>query len=343
MSEPDSRCRHLAIVLSLPRRDIIGLHLRGLSAVLMVASTVCASALRYCDRMGDSDPTTVTLLLVEGDRQGAVIARLDGYESRAFSFVRADWFKVVDHPETGPLLDQPGVYVLTGRGSDAVHSRVYIGQASVLRSRLGNHLASAQKAWWERVYAFAGGLHRTSTAWLEAELIADAKAAKRVAVENGPTPNRPTLSWGDQQSMIQHYQRARLLFALLGVDAFDPLPGLTPPPATPATAVPTPQWTGRDVYLVVGEEGANWRRWEDWIKFGLVTGGGSKRPAIESFPTCPVTGTSGSGSRSRTPRRWMRRRRPTRQAISFRFVTWSSRPGTLPSRTRTIQLWTSAR
>ena len=244
-----------------------------------------------------SDLTSVTLILLEGDRKGPVIARVEGWESRAFSFARTDWHKAIDHPQLGSLLTEPGVYVLVGRSPVPWRARVYVGQADVLRSRLGTHLASPPMVWWEQVYVFVGGLHKTSISWLESELIHDAKAAGRSDVENGPQPNRPQILWEMKQSMTQHYQRARLLLGLLGLDAFDPLSPAVPMPLLPAilgASAPTkagvsaslpsdltppgageaiPTLTSKNVYIVVGEAEDSWRRWEDWISYGLVSGG----------------------------------------------------------------------
>ena len=123
-----------------------------------------------------SGAVLVSLLLTEGDRQGQIVARLDGYECRAIGFGRADWYRVVEHPEVRPLLAQPGVYVLVGSlDENPRRQRVYVGQADRLRARLENHLSNPGKSWWSRTYIFAGGLQPTSTSWLEAELIEDAK------------------------------------------------------------------------------------------------------------------------------------------------------------------------
>lgn len=227
----------------------------------------------------------MTLILLEGDRKGPVIARVEGWESRAFSFARADWHKAIDHSQLGSFLDEPGVYILTGQSPIPLRQRVYVGQADLLRSRLNSHLSNPQKVWWDRVYAFVGGLNKLSISWLESELIHDAMIADRCDLENGPLPKKPQMIWDLQQSMAQHYQRARLLLGIIGAEAFDPLPPPIQQPGSATVSLPPtgktmlvagealPTLTGKNVYIVVGEAEDSWRRWEDWISLGLVSGG----------------------------------------------------------------------
>src|SRR5712692_7901870 len=82
--------------------------------------------------MADEAPEIVVLILFEGSRQGPVLARLDGYVNRALSFARTDWYRVLDHGQLRPLLDQVGVYVLVGPREQAPQEQVYIGQADRL-------------------------------------------------------------------------------------------------------------------------------------------------------------------------------------------------------------------
>ena len=131
-----------------------------------------------------NDLITVTLRLLDGDREGPITAQIEGSESRAVSFARTDWYKAIGHEVLGDLLAQPGVYVLVGRSSDLVRPRVYIGQADRLSSRLNSHLSSPAKSWWERACVFTGGMNPTSIDWLEAELIADARRAGRSVVRS---------------------------------------------------------------------------------------------------------------------------------------------------------------
>ena len=215
------------------------------------------------------DVSIVTVMLLDGDREGAVLAERPGYAGQGFTIPRIGWHRALAHPLLEPLLAQPGVYILDRRSDDASRRRLYIGHAELLRSRLETHLASPKKSWWTRVHGFAGGLDLTATSWLEAELIAAAKAAHRSEVTNGPTPTRPQLGWAAEQTMAQQYQRARLLLGVLGIDSFDPK---EPPPPPRGDYPPL---TGRDVYLVVGESPGYWRHLEDWARFGFVSGGGS--------------------------------------------------------------------
>jgi hypothetical protein len=61
-----------------------------------------------------SDLTSVALILLEGDRKGPVIARVEGWESRAFSFPRTHRHKAIDPSQLGSFVDEPGVYVDPG-------------------------------------------------------------------------------------------------------------------------------------------------------------------------------------------------------------------------------------
>ena len=89
---------------------------------------------------------------------------------------------------------RPGVYVLAGVTDDGV-SRIYVGEADELRSRINQHFAGpSAKDFWTRAVAFTSkdeNLNKAHVRFLESRLVALVSEAKRAHLENGNTPAPP--------------------------------------------------------------------------------------------------------------------------------------------------------
>lgn len=121
-----------------------------------------------------------------------------------------------------PELAQTGVYLLLGPQPDGEGEMLYVGEGDPIKPRLESHYA--QKDFWTHAIGFiasAGQLNKAHVQFLEARLIALAKAAKRVPLDNGNQPTEPTLSEADRADMEVFLANMLGMLPVLGVHAFE--------------------------------------------------------------------------------------------------------------------------
>jgi hypothetical protein len=133
---------------------------------------------------------SIKLFLADGTPDGLRIVEKSNWTGVGLVCTRSQYPNVRHRKE----FQGAGVYVLVGPG-ETVLPRVYIGEAEVLRKRLDNHHQNNE--FWTRFVAFAsrdGNLNKAHVRYLEARMIALAKAAKRAEIANGTAPPNPSLS-----------------------------------------------------------------------------------------------------------------------------------------------------
>lgn len=186
---------------------------------------------------------SIRIFLVDGVPQGVRVTDNSAWTGSCLDFPRADYARVRPRPELG----RSGVYVLLGpeeeRGGGR-GQRVYVGEADVVRTRLDEHQKS--KDFWTRAYVLTSRtetLNKAHVRYLEARLIALARAAGLVTLDNATDPEARGLGEADVADTETYLDEALLLLPLVGVDAFAPVhaPSARPAPQPSATAVrPTP-------------------------------------------------------------------------------------------------------
>jgi len=118
-----------------------------------------------------------------------------------------------------------------------------VGEGDPILLRLQKH--QSEKDFWTRAIGFVavgGLLNKAHVQFLEARLIALARAAKRVPLDNGNFPGEPTLSEADRADMEVFLSHMLGMLPVLGVHAFESAPGVSVSGLTaagPAAAVPT--------------------------------------------------------------------------------------------------------
>ncbi|WP_104202613.1 GIY-YIG nuclease family protein [Billgrantia saliphila] len=166
-------------------------------------------------------PTSIRIFLADGVPEGLRIVEKSNWTGRAVVAGRAQLSQALSRDELG----QPGVYVLTGPAEEGT-SRLYVGEADVLRDRLRQHVAG--KDFWTRFVAFTStneGLNKAHVRYLEARLLELAKAANQWSLENGTSPASPPLSEPDRADAEWFLQEMLVIFPLLGIDAFEAAAG----------------------------------------------------------------------------------------------------------------------
>lgn len=127
-------------------------------------------------------PFSIRIFVPSGDPEGILVASRDDWPGKATIFPRDLIGEVKGRKE----FQLPGVYLLVGGG------KAYIGEGDPVGSRLESH--AREKGFWKRAVFFtseSGRLNKAHVQHLESRLIGLAKAADRVALDNGNTPTTP--------------------------------------------------------------------------------------------------------------------------------------------------------
>ena len=187
-----------------------------------------------------SIPFSLRIFVADGDPDGLRIVEKSNWIGKALVFPRALLPQVKARPE----LAQTGVYLLLGPRPDGEGEMLYVGEGDPIRPRLESHYA--QKDFWTRAIGFttatAGQLNKAHVQFLEARLIALARAAKRVPLDNANQPTEPSLSEADRADMEVFLAHMLGMLPVLGVHAFEQAPAVALPAAAlgqPAPAAPT--------------------------------------------------------------------------------------------------------
>jgi hypothetical protein len=167
-------------------------------------------------------PFSLRIFVADGDPDGLRIVDKSNWIGKALMFPRALLPQVKARPE----LAQTGVYLLLGPRPDAEGDMLYVGEGDPIRPRLESHYA--QKDFWTRAIGFttttAGQLNKAHVQFLESRLIALARAAKRMPLDNANHPAEPSLSEADRADMEVFLGHMLGVLPVLGVHAFEQAP-----------------------------------------------------------------------------------------------------------------------
>ena len=167
-------------------------------------------------------PFSLRIFVADGDPDGLRIVDKSNWIGKALVFPRALLPQVKARPE----LAQTGVYLLLGPRPDGEGDMIYVGEGDPIRPRLESHYA--QKDFWTRAIGFttatAGQLNKAHVQFLESRLIALARTAKRMPLDNGNQPAEPSLSEADRADMEVFLGHMLGMLPVLGVHAFEQAP-----------------------------------------------------------------------------------------------------------------------
>ena len=167
-------------------------------------------------------PFSLRIFVADGDPDGLRIVDKSNWIGKALVFPRALLPQVKARPE----LAQTGVYLLLGPRQDGDGDMLYVGEGDPIRPRLERHYA--EKDFWTRAIGFttgsAGQLNKAHVQFLESRLIALARAAKRLPLDNANQPAEPSLSEADRADMEVFLGHMLGMLPVLGVHAFEQAP-----------------------------------------------------------------------------------------------------------------------
>ncbi|MGE0392649.1 MAG: GIY-YIG nuclease family protein [Vicinamibacterales bacterium] len=161
---------------------------------------------------------SIRIFLVDGVPQGMRSAEVGNWTGIALVSPRTELSRLSQRKE----VRRTGVYILLGPSDVSTSGlAVYVGEGDDVWARLRSHDDS--KDFWTWVVIFVSkddNLTKAHVRWLEAALVRDVSAAKRVEIRNGNEPFGGTLPEADVADMEAFLEHVRLLLPTLGADVF---------------------------------------------------------------------------------------------------------------------------
>jgi hypothetical protein len=183
------------------------------------------------ERLSVISPFSLRIFVADGDPDGLRIVDKSNWIGKALMFPRA----LLPQVKTRPELAQTGVYLLLGPRPDGEGDMLYVGEGDPIRPRLERHYA--EKDFWTRAIGFttttAGQLNKAHVQFLESRLMALARAAKRLPLDNANQPAEPSLSEADRADMEVFLGHMLGMLPVLGVHAFEQAPKAPAAKASP--------------------------------------------------------------------------------------------------------------
>ena len=157
----------------------------------------------------------IELFLVDGTPGGLTTAEIMNWTGHVLSAQRSDMSSLTSRPELAGTC----VYLLLGEDEDG-SVRCYIGETDDFTARLRQH--NAKKTFWDRVVVVTSkdaNLTKAHGRYLESRLIALAKQAGRVALDNGTEPLSTGLPEAHAADMDYFVGQLQIILPVLGIDA----------------------------------------------------------------------------------------------------------------------------
>ena len=152
-------------------------------------------------------PFSIRLFSPSGAPDGILVSTRDDWPGRAVIFPRVLAGEVKGRKE----YQQPGIYILVSG------KRMYIGEGDPVGDRIDSHVK--YKDFWKKGVFFTaegGRLNKAHVQHLESRLIALAKHANRVSLDNANQPTVPALSEEDHAFTENFLHEVLLMLPLLG-------------------------------------------------------------------------------------------------------------------------------
>jgi hypothetical protein len=157
----------------------------------------------------------LTVYMIDGTEYGPRLSEIGNWVGKAIYSPRSALNKILTRSE----FDNPGIYCLKGDPTDeAFGENIYIGEAENIKSRIKQHLSDPNKDFKELIFFISKDelLTKTQIKYLESRLIQLAIEAKTAEIENGNSPNLPTLHEADISDMEYFLEQIKLMLPVMG-------------------------------------------------------------------------------------------------------------------------------
>lgn len=231
-----------------------------------------------------SNPFTIRIYVPEGDSEGVrIIDRLSS-TGIFFAFSRIKWESLKTRSE----LTNAGIYILSGyAGSDDELPTIYVGQADNVRNRIEQH--DKNKDFWDKAIVFvsANKLNSAHAKWLEYALVKRAQEIGQSILENGNSPQEPTISESERADMHVFLNEIYQTLPLVGLRAFE-IPKTV---ARPETEHESPKGQKDTIVVPAQKEGFDrvFLGENSWYAVRISGGMLDKIKYIAAYQTLPVS------------------------------------------------------
>lgn len=180
---------------------------------------------------------SLELYYIDGRPDGMLTAEMFNWTGHVLMAPRTQIAAALKRPEAS----YAGVYLLIGEQEG--EPRAYVGEGEDISARIRAH--DTAKDWWSSavlVTTAGNKLNKAHVRYLEARLIAEARAIGRVPLENGTNPPRPSLSEADVAKMEAFLDNLLIVLPAVRVDMFiqRARPNVSLTASTAGLAPPTP-------------------------------------------------------------------------------------------------------
>jgi hypothetical protein len=182
---------------------------------------------------GRSEGRSLELYFIDGRPDGMLTAEVFNWTGHILMAPRTQISDALARKEAR----YTGTYLLLGERDG--RPLAYIGEGDDISHRIKTH--DINKDWWTSVVlvtSAANNLHKAHVQYLEARLIETARTVGRVALDNGNSPARPSLTEAAQANMEGFLDYLLMVLPALRVDMF--LENKRPQTTTDAVAAPPP-------------------------------------------------------------------------------------------------------
>ena len=162
---------------------------------------------------------TIKLFLPFGDPRRLRTAEISNWSGKAVAGPRSELDELLKREE----LLKPGIYLLTGTDAETGKTRVYVGEAEVLKDRIRQHGA---KDFWVHAMLFVSkdeNLTKAHIRYLEGRIIEEMQTIGRAILENSQSSGA-RLPESDREDMEEFLNRVRQLLPILGSAILTPQP-----------------------------------------------------------------------------------------------------------------------
>lgn len=157
----------------------------------------------------------LTVYMIDGSAYGPRLSEIGNWVGKAIYSPRASVNKIMHRPE----FENPGIYCLKGDPTDeAFEEKIYIGEAENIKARLKQHLSDPNKDFKELIFFVSKDelLTKTQIRYLESRLVQLALEAKTAQIDNGNSPNLPTLHEANISDMEYFLEQIKLILPVMG-------------------------------------------------------------------------------------------------------------------------------
>lgn len=158
---------------------------------------------------------SLELFFIDGKPGGMLTAEVFGWTGHVLMTPRTQLSTALMRVEAR----YTGVYLLLGEDDNG--PLIYIGESEDIGGRIKDH--DTKKDWWTSavfITSAANNLHKAHVKYLESRLVEEARRIGKVALDNGNTPPRSSLSEAARANMESFLEHILMVLPALRIDCF---------------------------------------------------------------------------------------------------------------------------